>query len=77
MTTVQTTPLPEYYDMLSRHDWFYMMSDDRSVYSRGSSNEGKIQSIAKQSPEHRDLYEAYVAYTWKKGPKPERPNADG
>lgn len=69
------TTLPEYYDMLARHDWTYMMSDDPNVYKRGSASESRIKSILKESPEHQALIEAYRNFAWGRGPKPEKPNA--
>lgn len=70
-----TALLQAYYDLLAAHDWSYMMSDDAGVYNRGSSAAAKLQAHAKASPEHQALYDAYYNYFWKKGPKPERPNA--
>lgn len=67
------TPLATYYDQLARHDWTYMMSDDPSVYKRGSSSESAIKTTAKQSPEHQALFDAYSAFAWGRGPKPKRP----
>ena len=75
-----TSTLQEFYDKLIYHDWTYMMSDDGSVYRRGSENHAKIQQEAKQSPEHQALYDGFYKYIWsgshmgtEKAPKPERP----
>lgn len=72
--------LQEYWDQINRHDWSYMMSDDGNVYRRGSAEEARLASIAKQSPEHQALWDAFKKHWWsgshmgtEKAPKPERP----
>lgn len=72
--------LKDFYDQIDRHDWSYMMSDDGHVYRRGSTEESRLQGIAKQSPEHQALWDAFRKYWWsgdhmgtEKAPKPERP----
>lgn len=67
------TDLPTFYDRLGRHDWTYMMSDDPKVYQRGSQNEQELLAISRMSPAHTELYDAYKAHAWGKGPQPERP----
>lgn len=66
--------LGEFYVHLKRHDWTYMMSDDPGVYRRGSEFESKLKAMAKTSPEHLALFDAYQEFVWGRGPKPEDPN---
>ena len=74
-------PLPEYYDMLARHDWFYEYSDDNAVWRRGVASETAIREATTQSPAHAELYQAYhdhissgPAFKTPKAPKPARPS---
>ena len=41
-------PLPEFWDMLAGHDWYYMMSDDGGVYRRGEAVLSQLERIAGQ-----------------------------
>lgn len=91
MTTMIS--LSDYYDELERLDWTYEMSDDQSVWRRGSAAMGKAQAQAKQSAEHQKLYDDYKAHIWsnwkrksdgspdydagREIPKPERPKIEG
>lgn len=84
-----TTSLSDYYNMLSGLDWTYEMSDDHQVWKRGSAAMGKVEDIARQSEEHKKLFDAYKAHAWsgwkskpdgtpdydagREVPKPERP----
>lgn len=65
--------LQSYWDMLDKFDWSYMMSDDHSVYTRGSREENRLVALKKQSQEHSDMYDAFNQYRWRKGEKPKRP----
>jgi len=72
--------LQEFYDALASFDWYYEMSDDHSVWTAGVRRSDELRAIAKQSPEHQALYEAwgkhmYTGPAWEneRAPKPERP----
>ena len=72
--------LAEFYDMLEAHDWYHMMSDDRSVDEHGAANWRKLNEIAADSANHIALLAAYSNYMYsgppwenEKAPKPERP----
>lgn len=56
---IQNISLIDYEQLLLSHDWYYMMSDDNSVYEAGRDNLYYLQEIAKQSPEHALLFEKY------------------
>lgn len=82
MTQENKVPLAEFYDMIDSFDWSYMMSDDHGVWQRGSARESRLLSIAKQSPEHQALWDAFHKHRWsgdhmgtEKAPKPERPTS--
>jgi len=68
--------LSEYYDMLDKHDWFFDMSDDHSVWEAGRRARNKLKDIAWQSPAHKELYYRFTLYVGKvDAPKPMRPIA--
>ena len=75
------TTLPEYWDMLKAHDWYYQMSDDFRVWHRGDRNYSRLKTIAEESPEHHDLLMAFGSYYFNGTPMgnnnlklPERPD---
>lgn len=54
--------LREYYKMLDKHDWFFDMSDDHSVWSKGWLNDKLIHTTSTHSDEHKKLYDAFYRY---------------
>lgn len=62
----------EFYDELAKHDWHYEMTDDPSVWRKGSVNHKRLLGIAKKSQQHRDMYNAWNRHIFAKGPKPLR-----
>lgn len=75
-----TTSLPSFYDMLSRHDWFYSMTESKQVYDRGAAAQALLEKIAKESPEHEKMFKNYHGSVWNfedeqgnKYVKPEKP----
>lgn len=72
--------LPEFYDLLAKHDWYFDYSDDFRVWQRGQAERQRIRTIAKESVEHNDLFRAFYAHyfngpAWstERQPLPERP----
>ena len=65
--------LKEYYQQLTRHDWFYEYSDDHSVWQRGSDKERQLMRDARKDKRAETLFEAYRNYMFKGGDKPEAP----
>jgi len=72
--------LTEFYDELERHDWFTHFSDDHRVWESGEAAHSRLAEIAKESPEHKKLMDAFGEYHYSgssfgkpKAPKPERP----
>ena len=63
-------------DLLRAHDWTYSMSDDGKTFRRGEEQEATIKRAITSFPDYphfQALYDAYLAWVWKKGPKPELP----
>ena len=75
------TPLPVFWDRLNQHDWWYAMSDDHGVWSRGDRDLREIIDIMNASgPEYRTLFNEFRAYATHtdgdtRAPKPERPSS--
>lgn len=66
--------LKDFYQRLNTFDWTYEMSDDHGVWQRGRAAQGELEAIAKQSPEHKALWDAFTAYCWhNSGIKPTEP----
>lgn len=72
--------LAEYWDLLNKHDWYHMMSDDGRVDRAGSVNFSKLAKIAEQSDDHKALLAAFHQHYWtgkpwntEQQPKPVRP----
>jgi len=68
--------LKDFEKMLKSHDWYYMMSDDLSVYKRGEVNWEQIKKMAIElggTPEAKELWDTYakdMPYSNKKFPYP-------
>jgi hypothetical protein len=70
------TSLFDFYRMLGNHDWTHMMSDDPRVERRGAESLSNLRRIAKESEEHKKLFDEYEAYAWGRGKeKPKAPPA--
>lgn len=51
--------LEVYEDMLKKHDWYYMMSDDPNVYKIGSDSYSIIKKLSNSSEKHLELFNQY------------------
>jgi hypothetical protein len=49
---------------LRRHDWSYCMSDDGSVYRRGSAAESGLIQAERANPKLVGMYETYHKWWW-------------
>jgi len=58
MTNNEIT-LEIYEDMLKKHDWYYMMSDDPHVYRIGSHSYNSIKQLSNSSEKHLELFNQY------------------
>jgi hypothetical protein len=67
------TTLREFYDILSRHDFWYDMSDDPGVRRRGREQREEIERIAGESPAHDKLWLAWYAARTTGSAMPPRP----
>jgi hypothetical protein len=50
--------LNEYEKLLNVHDWYYMMSDDQYVYTRGAHKQSELKAMA-TTPEMKEMFEHY------------------
>ena len=56
-------------NLLSTHDWYYMYSDDHSVWQKGTDNASEIRRQVdiccglELSKEANEMYERYQKYT--------------
>ena len=54
--------LSEYASMCRRHDWSCAMSDDHSVYLRGTKNKQTLAGLSETSPNHQRIWELARGY---------------
>lgn len=83
MVDKETKPLmslADFWDKCDRHDWFYMYSDDHSVYQRGMTAQNELEKIANSSVGLREIYDGFRTHhftgkPWgnEKQPKPKYP----
>lgn len=52
--------LDEYQEILDKHDWYYMHSDDHQVYKRGAAMSEHIRRLADTSSEYKEVYEEHT-----------------
>ena len=52
--------IEEYKDLLEKHDWYYMFSDDNKVYDNGKNSEENLIKLYKENPELEILYKARI-----------------
>ena len=72
--------LPEFWDLLDKHDWTYMMSDDTRQHRQGKEEREKLRRYAKLIPQHEELFLSFAKWGQASIPgqdpnaeKPERP----
>ena len=71
--------LQELWDELERHDWYFAMSDDHSVYCAGAANYSRLNEEGRHSRPHANLMKAFQDHKFsgkpwgtEQTPKPER-----
>ncbi len=74
-STTNLVNIEAFFDRLARHDWYFECSDCPGTYRAGYNEHEALEVIARQSPEHRNLFDAYARYVMADGPQPERPSA--
>lgn len=52
--------LDAFQDMLVKHDWFYILSDDHRVYLKGKKADEHIRELINSGPEYREAYEKFA-----------------
>jgi hypothetical protein len=66
--------LKDYYNRLTRADWFAAYSDDRGVRNRGEERLAALKAeAADNGPEYVSLFEAYRDHKWRGAPAPAVP----
>lgn len=69
--------IKQFYDILSQHDWYYQYSDDHNVWKRGQEESSRIRQILQvehpRSYQLRELYNQWVRFVNKQGPRPVQP----
>lgn len=46
-------------ELLEKHDWYYMFSDDSNVYDKGLREENEIKEAYKDNSELEEIYNSY------------------
>lgn len=57
--TEDLVDVTKYEDALKKHDWYYIMSEDPSVFESGRFNHNRLVRLTVQSEEHRKLFNKY------------------
>lgn len=73
--------LRAFYDRCKNVDWYFDYCDDGAAYNRGRAAMSKLEADAKQSAEHKAIFDAWHDYYHvgkppgqdPSKPKPERP----
>lgn len=60
MTAKKLPTLDEYYDMLTKHDFYHMFSNNAQVYSYHHSKELDLKAIANTSEPHMELLRQFT-----------------
>lgn len=55
------TPKERFYFKCTKHDWWYMMSDDPRVYNKGKSAAAKLEA-ERDSKGYQDIYNEVCPY---------------
>lgn len=50
----------EFMTMLRNHDWYYMYSDDHSVWKRGQAESAAIMAAMRENTEFGKIYQNYT-----------------
>jgi hypothetical protein len=53
----------KYYEMLTQHDWYYLMSDNPREEAKGKQNEKKLYEIASSDNTLRSMFNDFLCYT--------------
>lgn len=61
---MEEVTLQKYWDILNRHDWYWVMSDDMRSYNDGQKREAELKAIAETSIEHSIMYKGFSDYHW-------------
>ena len=70
---LEQVSLGDFWDMLSKHDWHYEHSDAHNVYTKGRDSLERLNQIAAQSEEYRELMKQFQASVMSRSAPPGRP----
>lgn len=63
--TEKNMTVSEFWDLLDKHDWTYMMSDDPrqdGPYWKGKQEREKLRRYAELSPQHEELFLSFAKW---------------
>lgn len=55
--TTSTTTTEEYQKLLDAHDWWYMMSDDHRVYTKGENERKRLLALTLANEELGKMFD--------------------
>lgn len=50
----------KFQDMLRKHDWYYRMSNNPTIFRKGESSERKILSAIREDQELKKIYDDFL-----------------
>ena len=62
ISNANSMTLPEFWDLLDKHDWLYQMADDQRSYQKGKQEREELKRYASLSPEHEELFMAFAKW---------------
>ena len=62
--------LGDYYERLSRHDWWYEMSDDHESRRKGQAQHAELHGLSRTSRDHEKMWLTFRLYHYGNGKKP-------
>ena len=72
--------LQQFWDLLDKHDWTYMLADDRRSYAQGKKERAVLRKYAGLGPEYEELFITFAKWGQRNLPaqdpsaeKPDRP----
>ncbi|QIG66074.1 hypothetical protein PQB35_gp18 [Ochrobactrum phage vB_OspP_OH] len=60
----------ELFTRMQRTDWTYMMSDDNSVYRRGTAAMNALRSEVSGDATAEQMFADFYQHVWHRGPQP-------
>jgi len=54
----------QFFKLLQKHDWTYMMSDDHRYYTKGSDESRVLQAASQEDDLRKTMLRDYSAFVW-------------